>query len=218
MLIQCPQCSAQYAVPDQAIGIGGRNVRCAKCAHNWFVAHPAATPLAETPTSTVESNKPRPIPPGSNLPVIKRPPVPMGAKASVFGMLAAAIALMLLWLAPETYGYPHSKGFGLAEVAMFSRMDDKHPENKQPVYEISVKILNMSDKTLPVPILRVTVLNKEGVALQYWDVSEEGATLEPGKTIPFSSGPLDIKFKTAAHFMLELGNEMELSLRKDPNV
>jgi predicted Zn finger-like uncharacterized protein len=217
MLIQCSQCSAKYAVPDQSIGIGGRTVRCAKCGHSWFVTHPAQVPLAAEPASTVESNRPNPIPPGSNLPVIKRPSVPFGAKASVFGLLAAAIALMLLWLAPQTYGYPHSAGFGLAEVNMLSRLDDKHPENKQPIYEVSGKILNLADKTLTVPILRVTVVDKDGTALQYWDYSEKGATLEPGKNIPFTTGPLDIKFKKAARFVVELGSEMELSLRKKPD-
>lgn len=217
MLIQCPQCSAKYAVPDQSIGIGGRTVRCAKCANSWFVAHPAAVPLAEAPVAEPESNKPNPIPPGSNLPVVKRPPVSMGAKASVFGLLAASIALMLLWLAPATYGYPPSKGFGLAEVVMFSRLDEQHLENKQPIYEINGKILNMTDKTLTVPILRITVVDKEGTPLQYWDFSEKGATLEAGKTIPFSSGPLNIKFKKATRFMVELGSEMELSLRRKPD-
>lgn len=204
-------------MPDQSIGIGGRTVRCAKCSNSWFVAHPAAAPLAETPTPTAEANKPNPIPPGSNLPVIKRPSVALGTKASAFGLLAAAIALMLLWLAPQTYGYPHSKGFALAEVGMFSRLDDKHPENKQPVYEVSGKILNTSEQTLLVPILRVTLVDKEGTALQYWDYSEKGATLEPGKTIPFTTGPLDIKFKKAARFVVELGSELELKLRRKPD-
>src|SRR5689334_7254992 len=120
MLIQCPQCQAKYAVPDQSIGIGGRTVRCAKCANSWFVAHPAQQALEAAPMPVLEGDRPKPIPPGSNLPVIKRPPVALGAKAGVFGMLAAAVALMMLWLAPQTYGYPHSSGFTLAEVNMFS--------------------------------------------------------------------------------------------------
>ena len=36
MIIACPACATRYAVPDSAIGVEGRIVRCAKCRHSWF--------------------------------------------------------------------------------------------------------------------------------------------------------------------------------------
>lgn len=46
MIIVCPACATRYAVPDSAIGIEGRTVRCAKCRHNWFQEGPSAEAMA----------------------------------------------------------------------------------------------------------------------------------------------------------------------------
>lgn len=40
MIIACPACSTRYVVPDSAIGVDGRTVRCAKCRHSWFQEGP----------------------------------------------------------------------------------------------------------------------------------------------------------------------------------
>lgn len=42
MIIACPACRTRYVVPDTAIGIDGRTVRCAKCKHSWFQDGPEA--------------------------------------------------------------------------------------------------------------------------------------------------------------------------------
>ncbi|CDO36296.1 zinc-ribbon domain-containing protein [Novosphingobium sp. KN65.2] len=67
MIIACPACSTRYAVPDSAIGVDGRTVRCAKCRHSWFQEGPELA-LAETESQAAaqgpaqETAQPRPEP------------------------------------------------------------------------------------------------------------------------------------------------------------
>ena len=40
MRLVCPNCGAQYEVPDEVIPAAGRDVQCSNCGHTWFQAHP----------------------------------------------------------------------------------------------------------------------------------------------------------------------------------
>jgi len=70
MIIACPACSTRYAVPDSAIGIEGRRVRCAKCRHSWFQDGPEIE-LPPPPRELVEdkeTRRPAPEPAGPEAP------------------------------------------------------------------------------------------------------------------------------------------------------
>lgn len=40
MRLACPNCDAQYEVPDEAIPASGRDVQCSNCGHTWFQRRP----------------------------------------------------------------------------------------------------------------------------------------------------------------------------------
>jgi len=47
MRITCPNCGAQYEVPDEVIPSEGRDVQCSNCGNTWFQAHPDFATEAE---------------------------------------------------------------------------------------------------------------------------------------------------------------------------
>jgi predicted Zn finger-like uncharacterized protein len=46
MRLICPNCGAQYEVPESVIPETGRDVQCSSCGHTWFQHHPAHGPAA----------------------------------------------------------------------------------------------------------------------------------------------------------------------------
>lgn len=47
MIISCPSCSTNFAVPDAALGAAGRKLKCAKCGHKWHQMPPGADDPAD---------------------------------------------------------------------------------------------------------------------------------------------------------------------------
>ncbi len=68
MIIACPACATRYVVPDSAIGIEGRTVRCAKCKHSWFQDGPDADRLAAVQDIPAPSPAPPAPPPEASTP------------------------------------------------------------------------------------------------------------------------------------------------------
>jgi predicted Zn finger-like uncharacterized protein len=216
MILECSACHARYAVPDHAIGAAGRTVRCAKCKHSWF--EPAPPSLAGKPLGELDAMlddiktppKPRPIPRGSNLPAIKEEALPVGIKIAAGGFALASLVIALLVYAPGLFGFSSSRGLALADVSM-----TKRPIEGMTLYEIKGKFINTSDETKELPILKVELVDKTGNLVKFWEFSEKGAKLEPMKSTDFTTGELGVT-ALGDRFIVDLGNRLELSLRRDP--
>ena len=80
MIIACPACTTRYAVPDDAIGIEGRTVRCAKCRHSWFQDGPSLETAEPAPAAATASPPPA-APAQSTPPSAPAPGTPPAAPA-----------------------------------------------------------------------------------------------------------------------------------------
>lgn len=75
MIIACPACSTRYVVPDSAIGVEGRTVRCAKCRHSWFQQGPDLPPREETVPAPAAPPVPAPVAAAAPVPEPEPQPV-----------------------------------------------------------------------------------------------------------------------------------------------
>ena len=101
MIIACPACATRYVVPDSAIGVDGRTVRCAKCRHSWFQEGPA--PAAPPPAPP-----PPPPPPVEPEPDFAEP-APLPEQTTAFapqGFAAPAAPEAEPEMAPPAYSAP----------------------------------------------------------------------------------------------------------------
>lgn len=59
MRLICPNCDAQYEVPDEVMPADGRDVQCSNCGQTWFQHHPDNAPDEDGATS-VDVDAPTP--------------------------------------------------------------------------------------------------------------------------------------------------------------
>ncbi|MDX2074612.1 MAG: zinc-ribbon domain-containing protein [Alphaproteobacteria bacterium] len=211
MILQCPACNARYAVPDHAIGANGRTVRCVKCAHQWFQAGVQAENIAalEALLKAPEQPVAKPIPKSSNVPAAKKHPssVLKGALAASFVL---ALVATLFSQKPGWFGFAPTHDLVLSDLSLAKQEVERGME-----YAVSGKLKNASKSAQKPPVIRITLVDKEGAPMQYWQPSTP-EVIDAGADLPFTFGPLKTKFTTGDRLVVEIGSPLELSMRRKP--
>lgn len=215
MIISCPACSSRYDVPAERLAPQGREVRCAKCGHNWF----------QSPYGPDELGGHRPPLPPENL--ATKESVEVGLRKtqqrsrSVVWLLAPALILFCIGIfiaLPSTLSgvlpflAPVYAQLGLtSEVATTDQQPtDPTRTGTFVLGDIERKVVEMPNMTIlvftgqvsnegsveaDVPEIRVSLLDEKGVSLDFWPAQIAKPKLGAGEsttwTCRFFNPPMD---------------------------
>lgn len=202
MILQCPACRAAYAVPDSAIGVDGRQVRCARCRHSWYQAGPTLAPPPAAAAPAVPPAVAPAEPPPDYDAFAHRPPFrprrnlvkwrTIGSVAAGLLMLAA-IGVILWTTAP---GLTQQLGLAAAEEAPLRITDNpielSQMANGSKLFAVSGRIANVSTRRQRVPDVRADLRDAQGTIVYTWTITPQSRSLAPGETLDFNSAQIDV--------------------------
>ena len=207
MRIACPNCSAYFDVPEDAIPEEGRKLRCSQCQHKWHqlpieenneLAFKDVTEDLPNPLKTeIELSDNIPIP--SSEEIIEnsrkgRLNVPW-APITIFAVLVLAISAGLNWRIDAVKQYPPIAilydAIGLHVPVKGENLVLKNIgawRNNEQFMEILLvqgEIYNPTELVQAIPIIQGTEIDATGRELQTEFFTPEAKTLLPDETIKF---------------------------------
>lgn len=235
MILECPACHARFKVPDSMIPPAGRNVRCSKCTHAWFMPGTiVAPPVKEVAPTEVpmdvafsaeetfsEAAFIRPL-------IAPKKPSPFAAllaNPTPFNIAAGLLAALWLGLAVVAYfpagassplftGLYRALGAAPVDGLLFADIKmERALEGAQAKFILSGSIRNHASAEQQVPTVRVTLKNRENKTIwgREYPVNTE---LKAGEIYPFRIANIETSFaKNVSAITLDMGNDFQLMVR-----
>lgn len=214
MILTCPSCATSYFTPDEAIGPGGRTVRCKDCKHTWRATldEPLELSVSSTPSVTA-SFTPRAEPEPESLAETPAPELPRAfraraeqqrrlRRAATHGVVWAGIAsgfaalLASAWLfrvevvemAPRAAQAYAAVGLTVNPTGLdFEAISAKPLPSDPGKVLVSGALRNVRDNERTAPPVRVALLDAQGAEIGHAVVRIDAAPVLPGKVQGFAA-------------------------------
>ena len=217
MILTCPQCATRYQTDAAKFQPSGRNVRCAKCGHLWHQEAPSLESDATSDVAVVDDMPPPPEPMASrpagalgaavsrdNVRMVTPPEQASrlpGQLATAAGWIALIALILLIGWAATAFRqqiatvWPQSASLyaalGMKTNATGIDIKDVTFEHKdqdgQNILLVSGTLDNRTTRELPVPQIRVALIDEEKHELYHWTFAPGVMTLAAGQTSKFST-------------------------------
>jgi len=188
-------------VDPASLGTMGRDVRCAKCSHQWYqdapppdLLAPATTVLPPITAEQVEAA----ARPGTNLPALRQAKPKRGG----LGWLLLAVAVVTLVAAvvlaraqimaalPQTaplYVRLHlapPPPETLPDLVIRNQQASRKIENGQPIVVLTAEVFNPAGKAQPLRPIRIAMRDTEQKVIAEWTVTLGPPEIGPGGSLP----------------------------------
>ena len=214
MILTCPSCATSYFTPDEAIGPGGRTVRCKDCKHTWRATLEEPLELTASPPGVEPASfARRDEAPAESLAETPAPELPRAfraraeqqrrlRRAAAHGAIWAGIAssfvalLGAAWLfrievvelAPRTAAAYAAVGLTVNPTGLeFEAITARAAPNDPGKVLVSGALRNVREDERIAPPVRVALLDAHGAEIGHAVVRIDAAPVLPGKVQGFAA-------------------------------
>lgn len=211
MILTCPGCSTRYQADEAQIPPQGRDVRCARCGEVWH-ASPLLSGFETTPSFPAEEPSPevyaqpaaRDEEPQSEARPTEEPAakpyadwlkriglsagwIALAAVVLVIGFVASVYRQKVVEAWPQSASLYSRLGMKVNVTGLDIRdiKSSEAPQDGQRVLTVTGALTNVTNRELPVPQIRVGLIDGDKRELYHWTFAPNVMTLRPGQSTQF---------------------------------